>query len=313
MASKVALGANFGASESDVQQNVARLSIWANVLLVVIKIGAGVASHSLSVLAEGIQSLLDIFASTLILYAVRAAAAPPDRAHPWGHGKFENITALLQMTLMLGSVGGIWWASWARWMHPSMPHVDIGLIALAVSAGVNIAVGARVARVARDTRSMALHGEVVHLRGDLWAVCGVMVGLLATHAFNEPRFDPFFAAVMTVFSLHSALILIRDTLRPLLDERLPFEEEAQIRAALDGDARVLGFHRLRTRQAGSHRYADVHVMLSDELTFREAHAVSEDIEDALRAALPNMDVIVHAEPFEEESLHQREVHGDDAF
>lgn len=298
-------------SMAEAQQNVARLSLGANVLLVVLKVGAGLASGSISVLAEGVQSLLDIFASALILFTVRAAAAPPDHSHPWGHGKFENLTALLQMTLVLGSIGGIWWAAWGRWQDPSMPRVDIGLAALIVAAGINMWVTVRVARVAKETRSAALQSEVVHLRGDLWAVGGVIVGLLATKLFNEPRLDPFFAMVMTLVTVHSALLLIRDTLRPLLDERLPVREENNIRSVLDADERILGFHKLRTRQAGSQRHADVHVMLSDELTFREAHAITEDIEDDIRAALPNLDVIVHAEPFEEELQHRREVHGED--
>lgn len=294
----------------EAQQKAARLSLAANVLLVAVKIAAGLISGSVSVLAEGVQSLLDIVASAFILVTVRASAAPPDPDHPWGHGKFENLTALGQMLLVLGSIAGIWWAAWTRWQHPEMPKVDIGIGALVFSAAVNLWVSSRVARVAKETRSTALQSEVVHLRGDLWSVAGVILGLCLTAVFREARLDPVCAAVMTLFAAYSAIHLMRDTLRPLLDESLPSEEEAMIRAVLEADPRVLGYHRLRTRQAGSLRLADVHLLLADDLSFKEAHDISEDVEDAIRAVLPNLDVIVHAEPYEEETRHQAEAHGE---
>ncbi len=296
----------------EAQQQAARLSLGANVFLVLIKVGAGLQSRSLSVLAEGIQSLLDIFASAMILWVVRAAAAPPDEAHPYGHGKFENLLALAQMTTVLGSILGIWVAAWSRFQNPVMPHIDWGVAAITISIGVNLWVSRRIFRVARDTDSPALRAEGVHLRGDLWSCAGVLLGLVATRVFNDARLDPIFAAAMTIFAMVSALHLLRDTLRPLLDESLPGEEERQIREVLEADTRVLGFHKLRTRQAGSARLADVHILLDDHLSFRAAHDVGEQIEDEIRRVLPNLDVMVHTEPFEAETQHQREVHGSNA-
>ena len=290
------------------QQAAARLSIYSNIFLVIIKVGAGLQSNSLSVLGEGVQSLLDIVVSALIWFTVRAAAAPPDSDHPWGHGKYENLTSLFQMLLVLGSIGGIWWASWVRWQNPVMPVVDWGVAAIGVSIAVNIWMSRHISRVARATDSAALAAEAVHLRGDLWACAGVMTGLIATHVFQNPRLDPLCAAIMTLFAGYAAVHLLRDTLRPLLDETLPGDEEACIRQVLNNEPRVLDFHKLRTRQAGAKRLADVHIMLDDNLTFREAHQVSEDVEELIRAALPNTDVIVHFEPYEEESQHQREAH-----
>ena len=297
------------ATPVQVQQAAARLSIYSNIFLVLIKVGAGLQSNSLSVLGEGVQSLLDIVVSALIWFTVRAAAAPPDSDHPWGHGKFENLTSLLQMLLVLGSIGGIWWAAWLRFQNPVMPAVDWGIAAIAVSIAVNIWMSRHMSHVARATDSSALAAEAVHLRGDLWACAGVMLGLITTRIFREPRLDPLCAAIMTLFAAYAAIHLLRDTLRPLLDETLPGAEEERIRGVLQNEPRVLDFHKLRTRQAGARRLADVHIMLDDNLSFRAAHAISEEVEEAIRAALPNTDVIVHFEPYEEESRHQREAHG----
>ena len=290
------------------QEQVARLSLWANVFLVTIKIAAGAKSGSLSVLAEGIQSLLDIFSSAAILWTLRAANQPPDPAHPYGHGKFENVVSLGQLGLIVSSIIGIWAASIYRFQHPEMPRVDWGIAAITLSGCVNLAVSFRVARVAKKFGSVALAAEAVHLRGDLWACSGVLLGLVATHVFQNARLDPIFAAAMTLFALVNALHLLNDILRPLVDASLPDNDEASIREVLNRDPRVLGFHKLRTRQAGSQRLADVHVLLDDELSFRDAHQIGEEVEDALREALPNLDIMVHTEPFEEEIAHQRERH-----
>ncbi len=290
------------------QETVAKLSLWANVFLVIIKIAAGVASGSLSVLAEGIQSLLDIFASAAILWTLHAANRPPDTAHPYGHGKFENIVSLGQMVLIFASIIGIWAASWQRFNHPQMPHVDWGIAAIALSGMVNMAVSFQVARVAKKFGSVALAAEAVHLRGDLWSCLGILLGLTATLIFKEARLDPIFAAGMTFFAFFNALHLLRDLIRPLVDESLPDTDEQCIREVLSRDSRVLGFHKLRTRQAGSQKLADVHILLDDDLSFRQAHRIGEEIEDALRATLPNLDIMVHVEPFLEEVAHQREKH-----
>jgi cation diffusion facilitator family transporter len=143
----------------------------------------------------------------------------------------------------------------------------------------------------------------------MWACAGVLGGLTAVWLTGEPRLDPLVAAVMTGVVAVNAARLLRTTLRPLLDESLPPEEQALVEGVLHADARVRGFHRLRTRQAGSARLMDVHILLDDHLTFRAAHKVGEEVEHAIRRALPNIDVTVHAEPFEEEIHHQREYHG----
>jgi len=291
------------------QQAAAALSLATNAFLVLVKVAAGLASGSISVLAEGVQSTVDVVASALILLTVRAAARPPDREHPYGHGKFENVASLGQMVLILGTASYLLHAAWSRWLHPEPLRVDWGIAALTTALGVNALVSRRLMRIARETGSQALEAEAAHLRSDMLSCAGVLLGLLLVWITGEPRLDPLIAAVMTGVVVYTALRLLRDTLRPLLDESLPLHEEAAVRAVLDGDERVQGYHRLRTRRAGAHRMIDVHVLLDDHLTFRAAHAMAEEVEDAIRATLPNADVIVHAEPFDEETRHQRERHG----
>lgn len=291
------------------QQAAAVLSLTTNVFLVAIKIAAGFASGSVSVLAEGVQSSVDVVASALILVTVRVAAAPPDSEHPYGHGKAENLASLAQMLLILGTVAYLMSAAWSRWQNPVMPRLDWGIAALVVAIATNVLVSGHLARVSRETGSQALAAEAMHLRSDMLSCVGVLVGLVLVWVTRQPRVDPAVAGIMTVVITVTAIKLLRDSVRPLLDESLPAEEEARVRDALDADPRVLGYHRLRTRRAGAVRLMDLHLLLDDDLSFREAHAITEDVEGEIRRVLPNVDVIVHAEPYLEEQLHQREHHG----
>src|SRR5688572_13466809 len=115
------------------QQRAARLSLVSNIILVVLKIGAGVASGAISVLAEGVQSGLDVLASLMILWTVSRAALPPDASHPYGHGKLESLASLTQTVLIGGSALYILGVAWQRWQQPEMPQLTIGAGVLAFS------------------------------------------------------------------------------------------------------------------------------------------------------------------------------------
>lgn len=293
-------------------EKAARLSLGSNVLLVIIKIVTGVMSGSISVLAEGVQSTVDVLASAIILWTVRHAAAPPDRKHPYGHGKFENLASVGQMTLILGSAAYLLYAAWERWNAPRMPRVDWGIAALALAIVVNILVSRHLFQVARETGSQALEAEATHLRSDLISCIGVLLGLVAVALTGEARLDPLIAAGMTGYVVYTALTLLRDSLRPLADESLPPEDLASIRRVLEGDSRVLGYHRIRTRRAGSQQFVDLHVLLDDDLTLVQAHRIGEEVEAALREVLRNANVMAHIEPFRDEMRHQEEHHRDEA-
>jgi len=287
------------------QLAAARLSLFSNMFLVLIKVSAGIASGSLSVISEGVQSFLDILASAAILWTLRKAYEPPDDDHPWGHGKLENLVSLGQIALILAGASGILFAAWHRLGNPYVPHFDWGIAALSISLLVDWGVSHRVAKVAKKNGSAALHAEAVHLRSDMYSCAGVLGGLVLAWITHWPWLDPAIAALMALVIIGSAIKLMRDTVRPLMDEKLPPEEEEAIRKVLDADKRVLQYHRLRTRSAGSLRHMDVHILLDDALSFSQSHAIAEDVEKSIRNALPGTDVIVHAEPYYEEMQHQK--------
>jgi cation diffusion facilitator family transporter len=292
-----------------VRRRAARLSVISNTGLVVVKIAAGLVTGSISVLAEGIQSTVDILASLMIYASLRVAERPPDRSHPYGHGKIESLTSAVQMLLILGSSAFILFQAYRRLLFPRLPNVDWGIGAMTLAVAVDLAVSASLRRVARETESLALAAEAQHLRADMYASAGVLLGLVAVRLTGWAPLDPIIAVLLTIVVIVTAIRLMGSSLRPLLDQSLPAEEEAKIRRILDADDRIMGYHKLRTRQAGAQRHVDVHIMLEDSLTLSAAHAIGEEMERALEKTLPNLDVVVHVEPYAEELSHQAMEHG----
>ena len=296
-------------SSIKLRRRAARFSVISNTGLVIVKIAAGLVTGSIAVLAEGIQSTVDILASLMIYATLGVASRPPDRGHPYGHGKFENLTSAAQMLLILGSTAFILYQAYRRLLQPRMPDVDWGIAAMGLALAVDLAVSTHLQRVARQTDPLALEAEAQHLRADMYACAGVILGLVAVRLTGWAPLDPLIAAGLAVVVIVTAIRLMRASLRPLLDQSLPAEEVARIRGTLDADDRVMGYHKLRTRQAGAQRHVDVHIMLEDSLPLSEAHAIGEEIERAIRKTLPNLDVVVHVEPYAEEISHQATQHG----
>lgn len=290
----------------------ALLSVTSSFTLLLLKIAVGVATGSVGVLSEALHSAIDLVAAVIALLSVRASATPPDEDHPYGHGKIESLSGLAEALLITVAAGFIIYEAVHRLTThrgDSPPPVAAGLIVMALSALINFLLSSHLRRVARETDSLALDAEGRHLRTDIATSIGVFIGLLLTGITRRTWFDPATALIISLLILSAAYSLVRDALSPLLDARLPPEEEAAIQEVLEADIRVLGYHKLRTRKSGAQRYADVHVQMDDDYTLVDAHNFTEELEDRLRAALPALNISIHIEPFHSEMRHQQDVHG----
>ena len=182
---------------------------------------------------------------------------------------------------------------------------------MAFSAIVNIFLSRHLLRVARQTDSLALEADAKHLRTDVVTSIGVAVGLSLAHLTKRAWLDPLTALFVSLLILHTGYKLGHDAMHPLLDARLPVEEEAVIQEILEIHPKVLSYHKLRTRKSGSQRHIDVHVQMDDNHTLLEAHAISEELEDQIRAALADTHINIHIEPYHAELQHQRQAHAKD--
>jgi cation diffusion facilitator family transporter len=293
-----------------VAQRAATVSLVSTVIVVAVKLVAAAVTGSVAVLAEGLQSMLDVAMSAAALWAVRVSAKPPDEDHPYGHGKAELLLSAGQMVLVVLTAGVIAWQAALRIHEPKAIEPDWGLVAMGYAVLANGVVIAYLRRKARTTGSAALAGEAEHLRGDVLASLGVLLGLGAVKVTGWAVLDPIVALVFTALGAGFAIRQLRRVLHPLMDGALPPEELARIAEVLEAHPEARGSHNVRTRNAGPMRIVTLHVLLDDDLSFVRAHEIAEQIEDELSRSLGGALVTVHYEPYEAETAHRAEAHGE---
>lgn len=287
----------------------ARWALLSDATLLALKAYVAVVTGSIGVLAEMVNSAGDLMGAFIVFLSVRAAELPPDDTHSYGHGKIENLSGVATASLVL--VGGGYAALEAvRHLvnpHP-LPGQPLALLVMAVSAGVNTLVSRHLLRVGRETDSPALIADGHHLRTDVYTSLGVFAGLALSAVTHSPRWDAVAALSVSLLIMKVGYDLAYGAVMTLSDHSLPPEEEKTLADILHSHPEVLSFHRLRTRKSGSQRHADVHVQIADSHTFVEAHRLTEEIEDLMRQALPNLDPVIHMEPHDDEMAHQMEEH-----
>jgi len=291
-------------------ERAAKISLTLTAINVIAKLVLGFMAHSVSVIAEGMHSSIDVLISFGVLKTVQIAHQPPDEDHPYGHGKAEVLLGAGQMILIIITAVLISIEATRRLVHPERPHVGVGAIAMLMSVVITFGLSRYLDKVGKANHSPALLGESMHIRGDLYSSGGILLGLGLVKLTDWPILDPLIALIMMLYIMYSAVKVLKDLIHPLMDGALPAEDRAKIQEVLDGHPAARGFHFVRTRQVGPLKNVDLHVLLDDHLTFVEAHDQAEEIEAELSEALGGALVQVHYEPYEAELRHQQQSHSD---
>jgi cation diffusion facilitator family transporter len=284
---------------------VAAISVASNALLVVLKLAVGLATGAVSVFSEAIHSGLDLVAAVIALLAVRASARAADERHPFGHGKFENISGAVEALLIF--VAAAWIVSEAvhKLRHPApLAAVGWGVAVMLVSAVLNTFVARLLFRCGRETQSVALLADGWHLLTDVYTSAGVMLALAVVAAgrlfwpgLPLDWIDPVAAMLVALLILKAAWNLTRQSVRDLLDVSLPPEERRWIEQTIAGFApEVRGFHNLRTRRAGMVRYVELHLQVAPGMSVLDSHALAHRVTDRIKAHFGGAEVIAHVEP-----------------
>jgi len=296
-----------GGGMKSAKSAAARLSVLSNTALVTMKVIVGMLTGSVSILAEALHSGLDLVAAGIAWVAVRAADAPPDEEHPYGHGKVENLSGTVEAALILFTAGWIAWEALQRLVDPRPVHASgLGLVVMAVSAGVNVCVSRRLFRVARESNSVALEADAHHLSVDVYTSLGVALGLLLIRVTGWSFLDPLVALVLAIVIGRIAWELSHRAAHPLLDTRLPAEEERELVRWIEEHPAVMGCHCVRSRSAGAWAYLDAHVTVAAGTTLEDADALEEELRAQLVKRRPRLDVMLHIEPHPETLPRGRE-------
>ena len=276
----------------------AALSVASNTFLIAVKLAVGIVTGSVSVLSEAIHSLFDLIAAIIAFFSVRLADTPPDTDHPYGHGKIEGLSGMVEALLIFAAAGLIIFEAVKKIMEGlEIAFPMAGVAVMALSAGVNIVVSRRLYKVAKETGSIALEADALHLKTDVYTSAGVAIGLLLLWVTDIHLLDPIVAIAVACLILYESYQMLRKALSPLVDKRLSDEEIALIHEAIQRHHdSCIGFHEMRTRSSGNVRYVDLHLELPKYLTVEESHRICDAIETDIEAKLPRTEVTIHVEP-----------------
>jgi cation diffusion facilitator family transporter len=291
------------------KSGAAGLSIVSNSALIALKLVAGAITGSVAIITEAIHSGIDLVASVVAFFSVRAADEPADREHPYGHQKLENLAAAIEGMLILVGAGIIIYEATRRLVEGGeIHHLGVGIGVIAFSAAANVVVSTFLYRRARELHSPALAGDAAHLRTDALTSFGVLVGLGLVELTGEPAFDAITALVVAVAIVYSGIRILTSSGRELVDEAPPADEldriEAAIAAERTNEPAIAGYHKLRARRSGARRYIDLHLQFTSGTTLELAHSVAHRVREAIEHEIPRSDVLIHVEP--EDSLRPPE-------
>jgi cation diffusion facilitator family transporter len=281
------------------RSNAARLSILVVVLLIVLKVAVSIITDSLSILAQAVDSFLDLFAISVTFLAIRVAVKPADEEHPFGHGKAENIAAIVQAVLIFFAGGSIIYAAVQRARTETILEMTwAGMAVMAFSIVVSILLSRYLMRIAKKEDSAALEANAHNIAADVYSAAAVLIGLTVVRFTGIDVIDDILAGVVALFILKVAFDILRRSAGALVDVKLPEEEESAVKAAITEHfgGEVVSFHKLRTRKAGRQRYVDLHLVMPRQVSIEEAHELCDHLEKDMRQRLRGTDVTIHVEP-----------------
>jgi len=272
-------------------------SVGVAATLICAKLAIWIVTGSVAVLGTLIDSGLDAIASIVTFLSVRQAAQPPDHAHRYGHGKAEAIGALIQAGFVLGSAFFLANEAVRRLVSPqpvTQGGVAVAVLLLAILLTMALIGFQRF--VVRRTGSIAILADSLHYRSDLFTNLAVIAAMILVEATGWPVVDPLVGLGIVGLLLYSAVGVARRALDMLMDRELSAETRARIRRLALGHPKAHDVHDLRTRQAGSDVFIELHLELDGDLDLEQAHAITDEVEARIRAAFPEADILVHQEP-----------------
>lgn len=282
-------------------RSYAFLSIGAAVSTIALKFGAYWLTGSVGLFSDAIESLVNLVAAVVALWALTFAAKPADAEHTFGHSKAEYFSSALEGTLILVAAASIAVEAWGRLFDPQpIDQVGLGLVLALLATAINGGVAVILLRAGRRLRSITLRADAHHLFTDVWTSGGVVLGILLVKVTGWLVLDPIIALAVAANIVYAGFKLLRETGSELLDAALPADEQQAIAHYLsEYKDQGIQFHALRTRVAGSRRFVSFHVLVPGEWTVQRGHDLCEEIELAISRALPGTNVTTHLEPLED--------------
>ena len=282
------------------RSGAAKLALGVVISLIILKVIVSVISNSISITAQATDSFLDLFSIGITVIAVHMSVQPADEKHPFGHGKMEGISALIQAFLVLGAGGFIIYSAIQRIIHGVIIKPDAGIAVMVISIIASYFLSRHLRRVAKATESTAIDASAQNISADVYSAAGVLLGLLAVLITGWEILDPIVALVMVGFVLKAGYETATRAFRELTDYSLPKEDMAILNSCIQEHfTELVSYHAVRSRRAGSERFVELHLVMPRDVTVEKAHEMCDHLEQDIKTKLPNSSIMIHVEPCDE--------------
>lgn len=285
-------------------RRLAALSILVALGVMALKFLAWRMTGSVALYSDALESIVNVIAAAAALWAISVSHKPADSEHQFGHHKAEYFSAVLEGVLIVLAALLIIAEIWRAWTHPApLTHAWEGLAVNGVAAAINGLWALVLIRAGRRERSPALEADGRHVMADVVTSVGVIIGLVGAVLTGWHLLDPLLALIVALHILWQGWRVIGSSLDGLMDKAVPVEETLRIRDIISAHSSgALEVHDLKTRIAGRATFIEFHMVVDAAMSVGASHAICDRIEDALKAQIPSVRVVIHVEPDNEAKL-----------
>jgi cation diffusion facilitator family transporter len=262
-----------------------------------IKLVAYFVSNSVALLSDALESVVNIAASGLMLFSVYVSERAPDSSHKYGHEKIEDISSLMEGIFILIAALFIIYAAAGRLFEPvELFELDVAIVISMLATALNAALSWLLIRTAKSYGSTALEGDAKHLLSDVVSTAGVWTGLIVAQLTGWSFLDSVLAFVVAVLVVRIGAGLVLKSSNRLMDQSC-IAEEKKIKEILGRHSfKFIDFHDLKTRRHGNQVFAELHLSVDGSLSVKEAHDLTDQLEEELKEENPNINLTIHVEP-----------------
>ncbi len=279
------------------KKSSALTAIIGGVLIFALKLFTWYISGSIALLSDALESIVNIVASLMMYWSIRVSEKPPDKTHPYGHQKVENLSCAVEGVLVLFAALLIIQTAFERLNNPiELVSIDLAMFLSLLATAGNGLLAWNLMRTSEETGSLALEGDAKHLLSDVISSGAVVIGLFIGQMLNISVLDPLMALAVSVIVIKMGGEMVYKAGRGLMDESCP-EAEEKIRAVMDRHQhQFIDYHDRRTRKSGDIVYAELHLSVDGQMLVQEAHDFTDHLEEDLDNEVPNVEITIHIEP-----------------
>ena len=280
------------------KQKASLFAVSGACFLAVAKFLVGLFSGSMAVISSGLDSMMDVFMSAMNFFAISKAEEPADESHRYGHGKAEDIASAIQSIIIIGTGILIIYKSVDKCLESrQITYSVLDLSVMVISLIFSFVISRFLGKAGEKTGSIALKADALHYTSDLFSNSGAILAMILTFFTGMIFFDLLFAVIIGIILIVSAIKILRSGIAGLMDRSIPESVETEIDAIISMmPFPYVGYHKLRSRFAGSKKYIDFHLILCRRLDLNESHEMASTMESDIKQRIPMIDVIIHVEP-----------------